>query len=55
MSPCTAVHLFGPRNIVHREQHFGSVPCSLEVLEERYARGEINQEKYLKKKRDILG
>jgi putative membrane protein len=28
---------------------------SLEVLEERYARGEINREEYLQKKRDILG
>ena len=28
---------------------------SLEVLEERYARGEINHEEYLQKKRDILG
>jgi putative membrane protein len=27
---------------------------SLEVLEERYARGEINREQYLQKKRDIL-
>lgn len=27
----------------------------LEVLEERYARGEISQEEYLQKKRDIVG
>ena len=27
---------------------------SLEVLEERYAHGEINREEYLQKKRDIL-
>jgi putative membrane protein len=27
---------------------------SLEVLEERYARGEITREQYLQKKRDIL-
>ena len=27
---------------------------SLEVLEERYARGEINREEYLQKKRDIV-
>jgi len=26
---------------------------ALEVLEERYARGEINREEYLQKKRDI--
>jgi uncharacterized membrane protein len=25
------------------------------VLEERYARGEINRDEYLQKKRDILG
>ena len=27
----------------------------LDALEERYARGEINREEYLEKKRDILG
>ena len=27
----------------------------LDVLEERYARGEINRDEYLEKKRDILG
>jgi putative membrane protein len=27
----------------------------LNVLEERYARGEINREEYLEKKKDILG
>ena len=27
----------------------------LDVLEERYARGEINQDEYLQKKRDIAG
>ena len=27
----------------------------LEVLEERYARGEINRDEYLQKKQDILG
>jgi len=27
----------------------------LDVLEERYARGEINRDEYLQKKRDILG
>lgn len=30
-------------------------PAGLETLEERYARGEINREEYLAKKRDILG
>jgi putative membrane protein len=30
-------------------------PPGLEVLEERYARGEINRDEYLQKKRDILG
>jgi len=29
--------------------------AGLEVLEERYARGEINREEYLKKKKDIQG
>jgi putative membrane protein len=28
---------------------------SLDVLEERYARGEINREEYLQKKKDIIG
>lgn len=28
---------------------------SLDVLEERYARGEINREEYLRKRRDIAG
>ncbi len=28
---------------------------ALEVLEERYARGEINRDEYLQKKQDILG
>jgi putative membrane protein len=27
----------------------------LDVLEERYARGEINREEYLQKKKDIIG
>jgi putative membrane protein len=27
----------------------------LEILEERYARGEINRDEYLQKKQDILG
>jgi putative membrane protein len=27
----------------------------LEILEDRYARGEINREEYLQKKQDILG
>ena len=30
-------------------------PRGLEALEERYARGEINREEFLEKKRDILG
>lgn len=30
-------------------------PRVLEALEERYARGEINREEFLEKKRDILG
>jgi len=29
--------------------------AGLDVLEERYARGEINRDEYLQKKRDILG
>ena len=30
-------------------------PPGLDVLEERYARGEINRDEYLQKKHDILG
>jgi putative membrane protein len=30
-------------------------PPGLDVLEERYARGEINRDEYLEKKRDIRG
>ncbi len=30
-------------------------PPGIDVLEERYARGEINRDEYLEKKRDILG
>ena len=30
-------------------------PRGLEVLEERYARGEVNRDEYLQKKGDILG
>lgn len=30
-------------------------PPGLDVLTERYARGEINRDEYLEKKRDILG
>lgn len=33
--------------------HSGST--GLHALDERYARGEINREEYLQKKRDILG
>jgi putative membrane protein len=29
--------------------------AGLDVLEERYARGEVNREEYLQKKKDILG
>ena len=30
-------------------------PSGLDILEQRYARGEINRDEYLEKKRDILG
>lgn len=38
----------GTRTIAERRS------AGLELLEERYARGEINREEYLQKKRDIL-
>ncbi len=37
-------HHYGPRR-----------SGGLDVLEERYARGEINRDEYLQKKKDILG
>ena len=30
-------------------------PSSLDILEERYARDEINRDEYLEKKKDIIG
>lgn len=33
----------------------GKRSAGLDVLEERYARGEINREEYLQKKKDIAG
>jgi putative membrane protein len=30
-------------------------PSGLDILQQRYARGEINRDEYLEKKRDILG
>jgi putative membrane protein len=33
----------------------GRRSVGLDLLEERYARGEINRDEYLQKKRDILG
>jgi putative membrane protein len=41
-----------------RSQPFGGSPRrseGLDVLEQRYARGEISREEYLEKKRDIMG
>lgn len=33
----------------------GHRPSGLDVLNERYARGELDREEYLQRKRDILG
>lgn len=30
-------------------------PSSIDILEDRYARGEINRDEYLEKKKDIVG
>lgn len=35
--------------------HSGASSAGLHALDERYARGEVNREEYLQKKRDILG
>ena len=34
-------------------ENIGRRPSALDVLEERYARGEINRDEYLEKRRDI--
>lgn len=48
--------------LVRGSSHAGHYPPRIEpnssglsILEERYARGEINRDEYLQKKRDILG
>ncbi len=48
--------------VVRASPHGGHYPPRIEpsssglsILEERYARGEINRDEYLQKKRDILG
>ena len=37
-----------------RPNHLAQRPAGVDVLEERYARGEINRDEYLQKKHDIL-
>lgn len=39
----------------HAHQMMPKRSAGLEVLEERYARGEVPREEYLEKKKDILG
>lgn len=39
----------------HNPPHIDPSSSGLHILEERYARGEINRDEYLQKKRDILG
>jgi putative membrane protein len=36
-------------------QHLPRRSAGLDVIEERYARGEINRDEYLQKKKDITG
>ena len=38
-----------------REPHAGRAAVDLDVLDQRYARGEINREEYLQKRADLLG
>jgi putative membrane protein len=45
-------HPMGPGMMGHGMERRSS---GLDVLEERYARGEINRDEYLEKKRDIVG
>ncbi|MHB1484616.1 MAG: SHOCT domain-containing protein [Saccharofermentanales bacterium] len=44
----------GPGGPGHDEMHKGNVDSALAILNERYAKGEINQEEYLAKKNDLL-
>lgn len=44
-----------PGNTDSRTDSTQRRPTALDILEERYARGEINREEYLQKKQDILG
>lgn len=50
-------HPMGPGMMGHGMMGHGMERRSsgLDVLEERYARGEINRDEYLEKKRDITG
>ena len=52
-----AVVVWLVRSVTHAGPRIGPERRSagLDVLEERYARGEINRDEYLQKKRDILG
>jgi putative membrane protein len=45
-------HPMGPCMMGHEKERWSP---GLDVLEERYARGEINRDEYLQKKQDILG
>ena len=47
-----SVHPIGPGMMGYGVERRSS---ALDVLEERYARGEINRDEYLEKKRDITG
>jgi putative membrane protein len=50
-----AAALWFMRSGAGRQQQLERRPPGLDVLEERYARGEINREEYLQKKRDLTG
>jgi putative membrane protein len=52
-----ALVVWGVVSFVRSQTRSGnqSLKGGLELLEERYARGEINREEYLQKKRDIAG
>ncbi|MCX7624477.1 MAG: SHOCT domain-containing protein [Thermomicrobium sp.] len=43
------------RQLAHREGPTGGTSRALEILQERYARGEITREQYEQMRRDILG
>ena len=47
--------IFWPRSYRHWRYRYGMQGSALDLLEQRYARGEIGRDEYLEKKRDLMG